>query len=89
LLNINESDVLKKYKKITIDSTGFNVLFFGWRNINGTFEVDDSISYFWSSTSNYSDHAWGLEFRRGEKDARLKRLLDKECGFSVRCVKDN
>ena len=68
------------------DTFGFSALPAGYRDINGDCYYEGNYAYFWSSTGNNSNAAWGM---------CLYYSLDLAClstsqgnGFSVRCLKD-
>jgi len=59
----------------------------GCRYVNGTYYDMGYYAGFWSSTESGSYHAWGRHL--GYDNSEVGRdPSNKECGFSVRCVKD-
>ncbi len=68
------------------DTYGFEVLPGGYRGSNGYFSLRTFYTNFWSS-SEYGNSAWirSLYYNDGEVG---RNNNSKECGFSVRCMKD-
>jgi len=69
------------------NSSGFSALPGGYRISNGTFGFQGYFGYWWSATENLASGAWerGLAYVSGD----FGRLIsDKNCGFSVRLVRD-
>lgn len=59
----------------------------GGDRCKGTFSYVGLRGYWWSSTADYSSYAWGRYL--GTNTSGIYRLeIDKDSGFSVRCVKD-
>jgi uncharacterized protein (TIGR02145 family) len=70
--------------KIT-GSSGFNVIFGGFRNESGEYELLNSTSAFWSSSDYDNDYAW---FRGLASESGVNRdIYNKQMGFSVRCLR--
>jgi uncharacterized protein (TIGR02145 family) len=67
--------------------SGFTGLPGGYRSGNGICNDIGSNGYWWSSTENYSDDAWGRNLYDGFGNA-TRNCSDKKIGFSVRCLKD-
>jgi uncharacterized protein (TIGR02145 family) len=69
------------------NESGFSGLPGGYRYKSGEYYFLGDVAYWWSSTSNNLTYAW---FRSISYDAaNVSRYdVDKELGFSVRCVKD-
>ncbi len=69
------------------NSSGFSGLPGGYRSSNGTFDYIGLYGFWWSSTENYADGAWGrtLNYFNGNvnRDGSIK-----EDGLSVRCLRD-
>ena len=72
----------------TNNSTGFCALPGGSRDNTGGFGDLGNSGYWWSATEYSSTHAWhwGLGYNGPSMDHYS--LGCKECGFSVRCVRD-
>jgi uncharacterized protein (TIGR02145 family) len=69
-------------------SSGFNVVFGGYRLSVGSFRNAGSYADFWSSSAYDGSNAWRRSFHPSE--AGVDRYwFDKQSGFSVRCVRDN
>ncbi|UCH14003.1 MAG: hypothetical protein JSV22_12970 [Bacteroidales bacterium] len=67
-------------------STGFDILYSGFRDPGGTFTSYGSGATFWTSTEETSGTAW---YRGFATDPQIHReTFDKDYGFSVRCVLD-
>ena len=69
------------------NESGFSALPGGFRYVDSDYYDMVNCAYFWSSTESYSADAW---FRRLNYDySGVLRSTDyRECGFSVRCVRD-
>ncbi|WP_243345504.1 fibrobacter succinogenes major paralogous domain-containing protein [Parabacteroides sp. FAFU027] len=69
------------------NKTGFTALPAGLRNLNGSFSSLGTGAYWWSSTPN-SDNSnnWGRGICFYKSD--LFTYAPKDCGLSVRCIKD-
>jgi uncharacterized protein (TIGR02145 family) len=65
--------------------TGFTALPGGKRN--NQFIFIDNIGYLWSATKSHALNAWFLLITTDDIDV-VKENNPKECGKSVRCVKD-
>jgi uncharacterized protein (TIGR02145 family) len=59
----------------------------GSRNYDGNYFGIGEYGYLWSSTENFSNHAWGrrLDYLGG---SAVRDDYDKLFGFSVRCLRD-
>ena len=69
------------------NESGFSALPGGYRYTDGTFNSMGYTAYFWSSTENYSLHAWYRGLNYGY--SKVYRISNhKPPGFSVRCVRD-
>jgi uncharacterized protein (TIGR02145 family) len=69
------------------DAYGFSSLPGGYRSIYGSFGYVEEGAYFWSSTEGYSSNAGTRRLRYNRSEVG-RDYFYKECGFSVRCVKD-
>jgi len=79
----DEGDKLKKG-----GSSGFDVLFGGFRNANGNYEYINSSGTFWTSSEASAETAWYRGF--GASEANIHRDdFEKNYGFSVRCVRNS
>ncbi len=68
-------------------SSGFDVLFGGIRNEDGSYSFNGSGGAFWTSSSYNVSQAWYRGFNYEEP--RIHRLYyDKDMAFSVRCIRD-
>jgi uncharacterized protein (TIGR02145 family) len=69
------------------NSSGFTALPGGYRRYDGTYNGIGNYGYWWSSTGNDSNYAWGR--RLYYNGSVVGRNFDvKQSGFSVRCVRD-
>ena len=75
------------HKLLESGKNAFNVRFAGYRSQEGIFMSIERAADFWTSTEAGSANAW-LRYLLYKKE-RVFRLIDhKNCGFSVRYVKD-
>jgi uncharacterized protein (TIGR02145 family) len=75
----------EEFDKLTKEDWN-NIVYTGYRHMNGSFYNLDSSAYFWSSTEIGSDAFYlNLYFSYSAVD-RLART--KPLGFSIRCVRD-
>ncbi|MFC2090711.1 FISUMP domain-containing protein [Bacteroidota bacterium] len=71
----------------TNNSSGFSAIPSGRRRLTGNFENDVASSYWWSSTEYSADtNAYGRYLSYHRSDI-LYHALQKEYGFSIRCIK--
>ena len=79
-------------------SSGFSVLFGGWRNNHGWDGNVGNYAYFWSSSSDRPGRAWTLNLYGYSKKANLSRNYIEKAyrnshgayvGFCIRCVADD
>ena len=72
------------------NESGFSALPGGYRGSyrGGAYDGMGNYAYFWSSTEFSSCCAWGRFLGYGYLDLYHTNLLNKDFGFSVRCVKD-
>jgi len=76
----DQGDQLKKG-----GSSGFDVLFGGFRNESGNYELRNSTAAFWTAADYDNDNAW---FRGLASESGVNRdVYNKQMGFSVRCIK--
>jgi len=68
------------------DSHGFTKLPGGLRFTNGNFTHYKNHAYFWSSNKDTDSYSWGRLIYTFNEISRIS--LNKEYGFSVRCVRD-
>ncbi|WP_173384119.1 FISUMP domain-containing protein [Fibrobacter succinogenes] len=66
--------------------TGFSAIPAGWRH-NGIFGNNGIIAYFWGSYGSYENKAEYMELF-AHPDSWEVYYLEKDYGFSVRCIKD-
>jgi uncharacterized protein (TIGR02145 family) len=69
------------------NSSGFSALPGGLRNGNGDFLDMSYFAHFWSSSECSSNNAWDRDLSYGNESV-VHDNYGKDCGFSVRCVKD-
>jgi len=69
------------------NETGFTALPGGYRDTNGTFLSIGYSGFWWSATESYTNNAWYRGMRYDDSDVNGLHL-DKELGFSVRCLRD-
>ncbi len=69
------------------NESGFSALPGGYRYSNGEFDYMGYYAYFCSSSEYYSYNAWFRKLHYYFGDVS-RDYYDKNCGFSVRCVKD-
>jgi uncharacterized protein (TIGR02145 family) len=69
------------------NSSGFSGLPGGYRSSNGSFYTIGDNGNWWSSTEYGADDAWSrdLDYTNGDVE---RWYVDKESGFSVRCLRD-
>ncbi len=70
------------------NSSGFSALPGGFRNDYGTFYSVGDYGYWWSASEYAAGNAWSTHLHGYDSNVR-RDYLNKEYGFSVRCVKDN
>jgi len=92
LVNVSESKDINDVNiyKVLIPSgnSGFNVLYAGMALYDGTFHKFGSFAFFWTSTPGGGDDgAWGF-LTGNDGTSSLSNGIKKECGSSVRCIKD-
>ncbi len=97
----NESRKLKEHdyayfwsddEKKEVNITGFSALPAGVRTTGGSYTGLGSYVDFWTSTENDSTNAWNrslvwIALHPGS-DEVYRKPIDKEWGFSIRCIKD-
>lgn len=69
------------------NSFGFTALPAGFRQIDGTFQVQTQFGLFWARDSYDSNTAWDLYMEYNQVFA-VKNNNNKKIGFSVRCISD-
>jgi uncharacterized protein (TIGR02145 family) len=69
------------------NASGFSGLPGGLRYIQGPFSIVGDVGYWWSSTEDYTNHAWSrnLSYYNGFV---YRNYYFKTNGFSVRCLRD-
>jgi uncharacterized protein (TIGR02145 family) len=67
--------------------TGFTALPGGYRDFDGVFNYIGEYGIWWGSTEDIA-YSFGRSLYYGFNDL-IRDLYVKECGFSVRCVRDN
>ncbi len=70
------------------NSSGFTALPGGYRVSNGSFLNIGDCGYWWGSTENGTDGAWGRGMYYSDGDV-FRGSSNKYFGFSVRCIKDD
>lgn len=75
------------HKLIAGGSSGMEVLYAGYRSLDGNFLSLERAADFWSGSSAGEANAW-LRYMIFKKDKVFRIIDDKRCGFSVRYVKD-
>lgn len=75
------------------DSFGFSVFPASYRNSNGVFVFDGKSAFFWSSTESEKSRANRMYIYYGKESAdvgagQVYLNINKDRGFSIRCVKD-
>jgi len=70
------------------DESGFSGLPGGYRLFNGDFNYIGVRGYWWLSTENSVREAWHRDMDTNYANV-TRTSLNKEDGFSVRCVRDN
>jgi len=69
------------------NETGFTALAGGTRSKDGTFSLMGNYGFWWSSSESSAAYGWGVSMFYGNTgNGRVS--LDKQNGFSVRCIKD-
>ena len=69
------------------NTSGFSALLAGSRSFNGNFANFGNFAYFWSSAEITANNAFSLSLTNNGSSISLSNL-NKNHGFSVRCVKD-
>ena len=69
------------------DAYSFSALPAGYRYYGGSFDLEGSNAYFWSSTGKFSKLAYDVNLYYSRDDAYLSDAAEGY-GFSVRCLKD-
>jgi len=69
--------------------SGFSARLGGYRVTVGGFDSIEEEAYFWSSSSDDDADAWHMYIGIYNKGADVYNLFYENCGFSVRCLKDN
>jgi len=88
LLNNYGSEGSNAYNAlIPSGSSGFSVLFGGWRNFSGNFYNIGYYGFFWSSSPFDSNYAWRLYVTSNFKNTNMNSS-SRSVGFSVRCLQD-
>lgn len=76
------------YKKVTErGESGLNLMLSGYKTVHGDFLSLDRAGDFWTSTEAGELNAW-LRYIIHKKENVFKIIDDKNCGYSVRYVKD-
>jgi uncharacterized protein (TIGR02145 family) len=70
------------------DDYGFSALPGGCRITDGSFNYAGSYGDWWTATEGWSGNAYG-RFTYYDDDSVHEGYIDKNYGFSVRCVSDN
>ena len=65
-----------------------NLVLAGFRHSNGSFINLSSNAYLWSSSQYSSTYAWS-RYLNSSSTTVYRYYINKENGFSVRCIKDN
>jgi uncharacterized protein (TIGR02145 family) len=88
LVNLGGSGSAAYEQMIIGGSSGFDVLFGGWRSATGGFNYLWRSASFWSSSKDdWSSWPWGCDVDRKTKIATVT-TFSSGGGLSVRCVKD-
>ena len=66
---------------------GFSGLPGGYRELEGTFNMNGYLASWWTSTESIFGAAWTRNFHFSDSDVN-RWGLNKEYGYSVRCIKD-
>ena len=69
------------------NSSGFSALPGGWRSRDGAFHDVGNYGYWWSSTEASTITPWFRTLKYNTSYV-LRGNVNKELGFSVRCVRD-
>ena len=69
------------------NESGFTALPGGYRATNGAFDPVGFTGFWWSSTGNDTDDAWGRGLNYHYSRV-LRSSYNKDYGFSVRCLRD-
>ena len=70
------------------NSSGFSAMTTGCRLEDGAFYYLGYVCHWWSSTEYSSSSAWVRTIKRSEDQLRRHHSVEKEEGYSVRCIKD-
>lgn len=74
------------YPNTGTNETGFSALGGGWRSLAGTFSSLGFTGFFWSSSLN-ATQGW-FRTLQNNMDVVLRGSMEKNLGYSVRCLKD-
>ena len=69
------------------NSSGFGGLPGGYKGVQGNFVLNHNLGYWWSTTGNSPGNAWNRDLEYSNDDV-FRDNFQKQCGFSVRCIKD-
>ncbi len=76
------------YQQIIPDgSSGFNVIFGGWRHNSYAYNIDGNYTYFWASTEDGSSRAYFLSINSHHQGVSMG-VANRSMAFSVRLIKD-
>ena len=71
-----------------IDTYGFNALPGGYRSSSNQFYRRKKFGYWWSSTEFSETHSWYRSLFHHSSQIGRYANMEKQIGFSVRCIKD-
>ena len=84
----SEAEYLDLINSDKFNTKEFVIIYPGFRFTNGKFYHKGSYSYFWTSSVKSGPHAAALEIGNESTNPDID-YFSLNCGFSVRCVKDN
>lgn len=70
------------------DTYDFSILPAGIRRLNGSFDGEYYLTYFWNSNEYEGNEAGAMYMNNNDNEAKLNSF-DKDFAFSIRCVKDD
>jgi len=69
------------------NSSGFAGIPGGYKGVQGAYILNHNLGYWMSTTENSSSNAWNRDLEYSNDDV-FRDNFPKQCGFSVRCIRD-
>ncbi len=70
------------------NTSKFSILPGGYRSINENFVNKGEFAFFWTSSMSNTDEPWTILLGNKYAAVTTKDVMLKECGFSLRCIKN-